>query len=573
MKRGIAIALLWGFLVVTAHEVRAAPSFLVEPYLQSPSTDGMTVMWETGDGDNRLEYWREGGPAVAMPASAVPGREIYFVTLTGLESDTVYHYRVMTSGGSGAVYRFKTWPVPGDGVTDFKLVVISDSQGDWPGRLQDICENGMIGTECTGGLAENCPDDIAGILVAGDLVRDGAVTDQYRDEFFGRCKALFHYVPILPAMGNHDDPYVNYEAYFTLPGNGNPLFEEHYYSLDYLNVRLITLDSDIFAPAQNTWFDNLLDATRTDPDIDYVITQFHHACKSEIWPKGQNLQACTYVHKLEELSQDCGKPSAHLFGHTHAYSRGQSRDVKHFWVNVAPSAGDIDFWEEGDVPALDYDEFQMTFHEYGFVVWHFTTGAAPSARLVRRTGGDDMNYYGYTDETIQDEFSVEAANLAPSRPEAVYPVGVNVDGGAVTMQASAFSDPDGDLHLSAHWQVTTTAGDYSDPVVDAWGNRTRYENIFKDADTQAGVDITAYTANLAANTSYFWRVRYRDEHFEWSDWSEEAPFSTGPAQAWGAASHVGLGNEPASLGVNALLVVLLPAGVLAMLQRKGRRKG
>jgi hypothetical protein len=573
MKRGIATLLVWGFLAVTAHEVCAEPNFLVEPYLQSPAVDGMTVMWETGDGDNRLEYWRDGGPVVAVPASAVPGREIYFVTLSGLESNTVYHYRVTTSGGSDAVYRFKTWPTQGDGVTEFTLVVMSDSQGDWPGRLQDICENGMIGKECTGGLAENCPDDIAGVLVTGDLVRTGEDVNQWRDEFFGRCKALFHYVPILPAMGNHDQPFVNYMDYFTVPGNGSLFFEEHYYSLDYLNLRLITLNSNILSPAQNTWFDNLLDETRTDPDIDYVITQFHHACKSEIWPKGQNVQACTFVSRLEEFTADCGKPSAHLFGHTHAYSRGQSRDVKHFWVNVAPSGGDIDYWEEGDSLALDYDEFQKTFHEYGFVVWHFTTGATPSARLVRRTGGDDLSYYGYTDETIRDEFSVEASNLPPARPEALAPKGASVDSGAVTLQASAFSDPDGDAHLSAHWQVTTTAGDYSDPVIDAWGNKTRAENIFKDADTQAGVDITAYTANLAPDTAYFWRVRYRDEHFEWSDWSEEAPFSTGPAQAWGAASHMGLGNEPVSIGVNALLVFLLPAVALAMLRRKTRRKG
>jgi len=558
------------FLAFTAHAVGAAPAFLVEPYLQSPAVDGMTVMWETGDSDNQLEYWKDGDPPVSVSASVVPGRVIYFVALSGLESNTVYNYRVLTSGGTGETYRFKTWPAEGDGVTNFKLVGISDSQGNWPDRLQDICENGMIDKECTDGLVENCPDDIAGILITGDLVSTGSQVDQWRDEFFAPCKTLYHYIPILPAIGNHDDPYVNYVEYFTLPENGDSLRGEDYYTLDYLNMRLITLNTNIFWPAQHTWYEDQLDASLWDPQIDYVLTQFHHACKSEIWPSGQNFQACNFVDKLEAFSADCGKPSAHLYGHTHAYSRGQSRDVKHLWVNVATSAGDIDYWEEGGEPAIDHDEIQMTFHEYGFEIWHFTTGAFPMMRMVRRTGGEDGIYYGYTDESILDEFSLEAANLPPAAPAAVSPVDVEVDPGAVVLQASAFSDPDGDGHLSSHWQVTATAGDYSAPVVDAWGNDTRFENIFYDEDTQAGVDITAYTASLAPDATYYWRVRYRDEHLEWSDWSGEVSFSTGPSQAWGAASVAGAGDRPASLGANVFLIFMLPAWALWWVRRKQR---
>jgi len=572
MKRFVALSWVCGVLILAPRVVFAEPAFLVDPYLQSPSVEGMTVMWETGDSDNRLEYWSDGNPPVSVSASAVPGRQIYFVTLSGLESHTLYNYRVATSGGVSPAYRFKTWPSDGDGVTDFKLVAFSDSQGNWPARLQDLCENGVIDKECSGGVAENCAQDIAGILITGDLVSDGDNVDQWRDEFFGRCKALFHYVPVLPAMGNHDDPFVHYLEYFTLPENGDILRGEDYYFMDHLNVRLITLNSNIFWPAQRTWFDNLLEDTRWDPRIDHVITQFHHACKSEIWPSGQDLQACGYVRKLESFSSDTGKPSAHLFGHTHAYSRGQSRDVPHLWVNVATSAGDVDYWEEGGEPAVDHQEFQLTYHEYGFVVWHFTSGASPTLRLVRRSGGDDFDTFGYTDETIRDEISLEAANLPPVPPDAVSPVGGTVNPGTVVLRASAFLDPDGDGHLESHWQVTTTAGDYSAPVVDAWGNDTRFENIFKDVDTQAGVDITAYTANLfSADTPYYWRVRYRDEHLEWSDWSEEASFSTGPAVAWGAASVAGAGGRPAvSVGLNATLVFLLPAGALWWIGRRQR---
>ena len=72
------------------------------------------------------------------------------------------------------------------------------------------------------------------------------------------------------------------------------------------------------------------------------------------------------VEKLEKFSTDSGKPSIHFFGHTHGYSRGQSKDHKHLWVNVASAGGAIDNW--GEFEGRDYDEFTVTQDEYGFVM-------------------------------------------------------------------------------------------------------------------------------------------------------------------------------------------------------------
>ena len=526
----------------------------------------MTIMWETEEADNRVEYWKPGLDPVTVQAEQVPGRSIHFVSLTGLDSNTVYHYRVVTNMGAGVAYRFKTWPAEGDGVTAVKMVAFSDSQGNWPERLQDICDNGIIDKECTDGQAESCPEDIAAVLVTGDLVSSGEEVNQWREEFFGPCRNVFHYVPILPAIGNHDLPIENYLDYFSLPGNGINCRKEQWYSTDLLNLRLITLDSNWLPGVQYLWFMKQLDDTCDDDSKDFVLTQFHHACKSELWLPGQNIQACLFVAWLKAFTRDCGKPSGHLFGHTHAYSRGQSRDETHMWVNVATSAGDIDYWGEYD--QKDHDEFQVSYDEYGFVVWHLTTGADPSLRMVRRTGGDDDNYYGYTDETIQDEFSIELMNNAPNRPEAVSPVDQAVKGRSVLLHASAFSDPDGDAHLSSHWQVTSTSGLYADPVVDAWGNETRAENIWGDEDTQAGVDITRYEVVLKLNQTYFWRVRYRDEHFGWSDWSEEATFSTVPVFPWKAASIIGAEYSTTSIRMNTLLLLAAPLGLLLVWKRR-----
>jgi len=551
--------------MLSAGTVLAAPSFLVEPYLQNPGPDRMTIAWETSDTDNKLEYWRDGSSPIIVPALQVSSRDIWYASLTGLESNTSYAYRVVTSRGLGETYLFRTWPAPGDPVDAAKLVVFSDSQGDWPERLQDICETGVIGMECAAGLADECPEDIAAILVTGDLVKSGQDLTQWREQFFGRCKNLFHYVPVLPAIGNHDSPIDNYLAYFMVPSESG---EEQWYYTDLLNLRLITLNTGAFDLCQWAWFDTLLSQSCSDQGVDYVLTQFHHACKSEVWTPGQNIQSCIFVARLQNFTRDCGKPSAHLFGHTHAYSRGQSRDVTHLWVNVGVSAGDIDFW--GEEPPRDYDEFEVSYDEYGFVVVHLARGDEASLRMVRRTGGDDTTYYGFTDETIEDEFSIESSNNAPDVPQPLYPVGSEIEGLSVTLNASPFSDIDGDFHHSSHWQVTTIRGDYSAPVVDAWGNETRHQNIWLDQDTQTGVDITSYHVTLWLNQTFYWRVRYRDEHFGWSGWSEEASFSTVPGRPWGAASIGSIGSHSPSLALN-MLWVLVP--VLAFFVWKKRVKG
>lgn len=569
MKRTAIIGLIAVSSLLPIRTAAAAPSFLVEPYLQNPSTDGMTVMWETMDGGSRLEYWKDGQDPVATSAQRVSGRDIYYVTLSGLDSNRVYNYRAVTDQGPSTSYKFKTWPAAGDGVDSFKMVLFSDSQGNWPDRLEDICTQGIIDKECTDGQAESCPGDIAAVLVVGDLVSDGEVASQWREEFFGRCRELFHYVPVLPAIGNHDLLPRNYLDYFTLPTNGTPGREEQWYYIDLLNTRLITLFSSAYTVWQWVWFDDVLDSACADPDIDYVLAQFHYPCRSEVWPPGEDLQACIFDAKLTELTRMCGKPSGHFFGHTHAYSRGQSRDVPHIQVNVATSAGGIDHW--GEYEERDYDEFQVSYDEYGFSVLHVTAGEEPALRMVRRTGGDDSTYHGYTDDTIQDDFSIEASNRPPENPEVIFPADVQVDPSAIRLRASAFADPDGDFHLSTHWQISTASGQYGDPVIDAWGNGTRFENIWRDEDTQAGADITTYTVDLQPAKTYYLRVRYRDEHLGWSDWSGEATFHTNWLLPCQPASTVATGPSSASVSFHLLTALIIPMGFLLLL--RGLRRG
>jgi len=84
-----------------------------------------------------------------------------------------------------------------------------------------------------------------------------------------------------------------------------------------------------------------------------------------------------------------------------------------------------------------------------------------------------------------------------------------------TLQSSAFSDPDaGDTHAASQWQVRTSAGSYSSPVYDS------------STDSTNLTSVNVLSGRLNYLTTYYWHVRYQDNHSAWSDYSSETFFTT-----------------------------------------------
>lgn len=115
-------------------------------------------------------------------------------------------------------------------------------------------------------------------------------------------------------------------------------------------------------------------------------------------------------------------------------------------------------------------------------------------------------------------------NNPPATPSLVSPTnGASGIGITPTLQASTFSDPDGDTHANSQWQVDSNS-DFSDPE---WDSGMSYA-----ADTQA----TVPSGPLSYNTTYYWRVRYKDNRGAWSSWApsrylrtQQDPGTTSPS--------------------------------------------
>ncbi len=504
-----------------------AQTILVHPYLQDAEPNSIKILWETDGGSSHSVSWGTSNSNLDQSVNAgsetTSGTNMLHTTkLVGLSANTRYYYQVTSDAISSSISEFITPPLKSS-EQSFNLIAMSDMQKDnsFPLKFQEVVQDGVLDYFETRYGEDDIAEHLGFVLVPGDLVQNGNNYAQWQNDFFGQAEPLFSKVPVYPVLGNHEANSNYYFQYFSLPENGSTGYLEHWYYKDYSNVRIIGLNSNsgFRLQEQLDWLEQTLDEACQDDDIDFVFAQLHHPYKSELWTPGELDYTGDVISLLENFSSDCGKPSIHFFGHTHGYSRGQSRDHNHLWVNAATAGGAIDNW--GEFPNADYEEFSVSIDEYGFVLLEVQAGNDPQFVLKRISRGDQSTTI---DNEEQDQITIKKNATAPQQPSGIFPSAEEVSPDCFILQADAFNDPN-DQHQASHWQISTDCGDFSAPVFESW---RQHENWYNEINTQVDDDLTNEEVNgLNENSNYCWRVRYRDQYLEWSDWSSPVSFETG----------------------------------------------
>ena len=503
-----------------------AQTIQVQPYLQDATTNSIRIMWETSATDESTVEWgltnALGNMASGTAQTGSGTSRIHDTQLTGLLPDTRYYYRVKTGSAISAIYDFITPPLK-NSEKSFNIVLMSDMQQDGsnPTKFYEVCNDGVIDyifDMSTGDI----PADIACLMLPGDLVDNGNIYSQWKNTFFNPAENLLRYTPVYPVLGNHENNNISYFKYFHLPDNGTTGFEEHWWYKDYSNVRIIGMDSNpnYELQSQLDWLQSVLDNACADPDIDFVFAQMHHPHHSELWPAGNSDYTGQIIVKLEAFSTSCGKPSVHFYGHTHAYSRGQSRDHNHVMMNVATAGGNIDYWNE--FPQIDYPEHVISQDDYGFVWAAVQAGPNPQFLLKRISRGNEQLP---RDNELRDSILIRRYNNAPAQPVGIFPAQNDIISPDcnILFTANAYTDPDGDLHGASQWQLASDAG-FNNILLDQW---RQYKNEYNNNDTQASDNLlNEMISGLQPNATYHWRVRYRDRSLAWSNWSQAISFQT-----------------------------------------------
>ena len=507
--------------------------FIVQPYLQNATPNSISILWETDSDSPSIVEWG----LVQFLNESTSGNsftnygnsKIHTVELTDLTPNTRYYYRVVVGnyGSYSDLHDFITPPDPSSEAS-FRIIAMSDMQRDGsnPNKFDEIIHDGVI-DYLSDEYSDDIAEELAMVLIPGDLVVTGSSYYEWQNTFFEPSEDLFSHVPLYPVFGNHEANTDYFIKYFHLPDNGTPEYEEHWYYTDYSNLRVIGLDSNtgygyFDYEAQLIWLETVLEDACYNVHIDFVFAQLHHPHKSELWTPGENWYTGEVIERMENFSDECRKPSIHFFGHTHGYSRGQSRDHEHLWVNVATAGGGIDYW--GEWPQADYDEFTVTQDEWGFVVVDLDAGEEPQFTLKRISRG---NAYTYRDNEVRDEVVIRFNNTPPTQPVGLSPSG-QVDPDFLVLSADDFLDADGDAPMAAQWMVYQDCDLSSEPLIKEFVNM---ENWYFNENTQESVELTQISVSgLNGNSVYCWQVRYRDSSLGWSTWSEPLTFQTSESQ-------------------------------------------
>lgn len=520
------------FFLLPLASILCGQQIIIQPYLQNASPSSMTIMWEADDSGIGKVHWGSSPFSISdsISSTTIIGNGnslIHTAIITGLEANSKYYYKVkMQNLNSSILYHFKTPSNPED-EKPTQLVAISDMQrdGSRPNKFEEIINEGII--EIVDSLIGSDLSDLEALLIPGDLVATGGSYSQWQDHFFNPSDSLTPFVPLYPVPGNHEysgGGLPNFVKYFTMPDNGPAGLEDQVWYKDISNIRVIGLNSNTSnadKTIQLDWLESNLATLCSNDDIDFVFAELHHPFKSELWTPGESDFTGDVIEQLENFTKDCSKPSLHFFGHTHGYSRGQSQDHEHLWVNVATAGGAIDNW--GEFPNADYPEFSKSQDEYGFVVVEVEAGDDPTLTL-KRFGRGDQDII--ENNVLRDQITLKKFEFPPSTPSNIYPSGQSIQSSCILLQASQFYGVE-DIHQASHWQVSLS-GDFVDSlVVEEW---LQSENFYNEVNTQANDDLTDVSiSQLPPNKTYHWRVRYRDQYLKWSGWSSPTTFDVIPS--------------------------------------------
>ena len=275
-----------------------------DPYVQSVSTSSAVVAWVSEEPSaGSVEY----GETMGFGRRGIDDRvgRRHAVTLSGLEADSTYYYRVAEVDGSAVVGRFRTAPEGDD--SSFTFAVIGDSG------------NGRKNQLAVAGLLERSKPDL--ILHTGDVVYPGGEDRHYDRRFFTPYRRLLKEVPLFPTLGNHDVEKGDGAAYlknFHLPRN-NPQNAERYYSFDWGNAHFVALNSELYhdddsgsPKEQKAWLERDLRETRRPWKIVFfhrpIYSSSNHGSDEEI---REDLEPIFIRHKVNMVFN----------GHDHNYER------------------------------------------------------------------------------------------------------------------------------------------------------------------------------------------------------------------------------------------------------------
>ena len=323
-RRLAAAAVLASLGVAAAPAVaNAAPDRVALNPTATPTTS-QAITWRSADGSAGSVEVRRTGTADArtvLPGSSVVlrGARHQSATLSGLEPDTEYEYRVGDRSGRTAWTGFRT--ATRGLVAPWRWLSFGDAQ-----EGLDVWGRWM-------GDAFRAVPDARLVMHVGDMV-NAPNEDVEWAQWFGPQKGTVDRKNLFAIPGNHEYlgikdalPFVDadptaetFRAHFEHPRNGVAGLEDTNYTFEYQGVRFVALNTGDNigydpSPEQTRWLDDVLARN----DARWTVVLFHipaFSSSEDHHPRTARVRR-SWLEILERRDVDLV-----LQGHTHAYGRG-----------------------------------------------------------------------------------------------------------------------------------------------------------------------------------------------------------------------------------------------------------
>lgn len=239
----------------------------------------------------------------------------HHVTFKNLKPNTVYTYRVGSGDFWSEWFQFTT---AAESNKPFSFIYLGDAQNDIRSKWSRVIRK-----------AFSQQPDAKFIIHTGDLINRSDNDKEWGEWHYGGG-FINGMIPSLPSPGNHEyvkndqkswilDPH--WAVQYTLPANGPKGLESSVYYIDYQNVRVISLDSQMIttdeksAEIQSVWLEKVL---KENVNLWTVIT-FHHP----VFSTAKSRDNKDFRNRFKPLF-DKYHVDLVLQGHDHTYSRGQN---------------------------------------------------------------------------------------------------------------------------------------------------------------------------------------------------------------------------------------------------------
>lgn len=515
----------------TAHRLTVTPNGknirVSEPYLFSALPDGITIGWKTSTKpDNTEVIWGETEDQLNHSAEFMTTElsSSYFwntSTLTGLQPDCIYYYKVKCNGHDSGIQRFRTLPQNGhQGVVRF--LIFGDHQRnlysdyEWMLRMAERKLNERYGEK-------PIEEHVSFIMNMGDQVDQGTLK-QYDEIHRFKNRSVMSRLPIQTVVGNHDTygdtdmRFYNghYNAYRKASYRGLDAGTANYYAYQAGRVLWIGINSDGASDKQLQWIRNVVNTADADPTVDCIISVQHRPLYAEMY--STDVSAWMLKEVMPVLNQS-PKHVMNCAGHHHLYARGQMPDhpVYHVisggGVGIA-EGGYLQLWGVTDVDIRDHDHVQATIDHWTYQIVEYDPASTTLSVESYSVGNKRLAL----DNVLVDSFSRKLnAKETPETPT------FSLSASAFTLPTQIEQENDGEKLHSAQYQIARDK-DFKNVVherVLTFENLYKVDKNYLPLDQYALKPVTRLELEegTVAPGTYYLRARNRNMNLDYSDWS------------------------------------------------------